>query len=417
MGSSEHAIDSYDVVVAGGGPSAAAMTTLLAREGHRCLIVERGKFPRYHVGESLIPHTYGTLDRLGLLPTLKASAYPEKHSVRFVSRRGTESDPFYFSDRIPGDGSRTWQVERSSFDKMMLDHARDNGVEVREESSVTEVIFDGERAVGVRVESGGSTEEVRAKVTVDATGARTLLGRQLRVRERIPSLSKGTIWTYCRGGARLDGIDAGETTIFTIADRGWFWYIPLPDDIVSVGIVADPGYLFGEDTDGTGDPEAIFDREVAGCPGLADRLSEATRVDRVRARRELAYVNRKTSGDGWVMIGDARAFLDPIYSSGLFLALASGELAADSIHAALAADDVSGSKLGAFEAALGEGLEVVRRLIYAFYDPEFSFGAFAERFPEHRPELIDCLTGDVVGKDMSAFLGALAEMTPVPTPL
>jgi flavin-dependent dehydrogenase len=418
MSSTDHASDEYDVVVAGGGPSATALTTLLAREGHRCLIVERGKFPRYHIGESLIPHTYGTLDRLGLLPKLKASSYPEKHSVRFVSRRGTESDPFYFSERIPGDGSRTWQVERSTFDKMMLDHARENGVEAREETTVSEVLFDGDRAIGVRVDSGdGVTEDIHARVTVDATGARTLLGRQLGVRERIPSLSKGTLWSYYRGGARLDGIDAGETTIFMIPDRGWFWYIPLPDDIVSVGIVASPEYLFGDVKEGTGDAEAILDREVAKCSALADRLSKANRVDRVRGTRELAYVNRQTSGDGWVMIGDARAFLDPIYSSGLFLALASGELAADSIHAALEADDLSGPTLGAFEGALLEGLEVVRRLIYAFYDPEFSFGAFADRFPAHRPELIDCLTGDVVGKDMSAFLGALAEMTPVPDPL
>jgi 2-polyprenyl-6-methoxyphenol hydroxylase-like FAD-dependent oxidoreductase len=161
MSSSERGPESYDVVVAGGGPSATTLATILAKEGHRCLIVERGKFPRYHVGESLIPHTYGTLDRLGLLPALKASSYPEKHSVRFVSRRGTESDPFYFRDRIPGDGSRTWQVERSSFDKLMLDHARESDIEVREEASVSEVIFDGDRAVGVRVESGdGSTQDV-----------------------------------------------------------------------------------------------------------------------------------------------------------------------------------------------------------------------------------------------------------------
>ena len=417
MGKDPGRSDGYDVVVAGGGPSAATLGTLLAREGHRCLLVERGKFPRYHIGESLIPHTYGTLDRLGLLPKLQASDYPVKHSVRFVSRRGTESDPFYFSERISGDGARTWQVERSTFDKLMLDHARENGVDVREETSVAEVLFDGDRAVGVRVEAAdGATEEIGARVVVDATGARTLLGRQLGVREPIDSLRKGTLWSYYRGGARLDGIDAGETTIFLIEDRGWFWYIPLPDDIVSVGIVADPEYLFG-DEEGTGDSEAILDREVAKCAGLAARLSKAERVAPVRRTRHLAYVNRQTAGDGWVMIGDARAFLDPIYSSGLFLALASGELAADSIHAALQADDTSASMLGAFEGALLGGLEVVRRLIYAFYDPEFSFGAFAEQFPEHRPELIDCLTGDVVGKDMAGFLAALSEMTPVPDAL
>jgi flavin-dependent dehydrogenase len=131
----------------------------------------------------------------------------------------------------------------------------------------------------------------------------------------------------------------------------------------------------------------------------------------------MAYRNRQTSGDGWVMIGDAAAFLDPIYSSGLFLALASAELAAGCIHKALEANDVSAARLGGFTRPLWNGIEVIRRLIHAFYDPDFSFHAFVERFPEQRPALIDCLVGDVVEKDMSGFLAALAEMTPVPQPV
>jgi flavin-dependent dehydrogenase len=404
---------SYDVAVIGGGPAGAALATFLARSGHRCVIFEQSTFPRYHIGESLIPHTHGIFERLGLLPQLRASAFPVKHSVRFVSHSGKESVPFYFSETIPGERARTWQVERSQFDCMMLNHARANGVEVHERVGIDKVLFEDRRAVGVQIVSeGGARADVCSNVVVDASGRSCVIGRQLGLRSPLPELRKASVWGYFRGGKRLSGIDAGETTMFLIPGGGWFWYIPLPDDIVSVGLVADPEYVFSE----SDDMEAAFTREVARCTPLADRLSAAQRVGPVRGSRHLAYLNRQTCGDGWVMIGDARAFLDPIYSSGLYLALGSAELAARCIEDALRNRDVSAVRLGAFEPALWKGVDVVRRLIHAFYDPNFSFPRFAERFPEHRAALIDCLVGDVI-KDMSTFTAALAQMTPPPPPL
>ena len=403
----------YDVAVIGGGPGGATLATFLERNGHRCVIFEQSKFPRYHIGESLIPHTHGIFDRLGLLPQLRASAFPVKHSVRFVSHSGKESVPFYFSETIPSERARTWQVERSRFDCMMLDHARANGVEVHEQVSIDKVLLEDGRAVGVQiVPSDGVRTKVRAKVVVDASGRACVIGRQLGLRSPLPELRKSSVWGYFRGGKRLPGIDAGETTMFLIPGGGWFWYIPLPDDMVSVGIVADPEYVFSQ----SDDMEAAFTREVALCAPLEDRLASAERVGPVRGSRHLAYLNRQTCGDGWVMIGDARAFLDPIYSSGLYLALGSAELAAQCIDDALKNDDVSAARLGRFEPALWKGVDVVRRLIHAFYDPNFSFPKFAERFPEHRAALIDCLVGDVI-KDMSAFTAALAQMTSPPPPL
>ena len=253
-----------------------------------------------------------------------------------------------------------------------------------------EVLFEGEQAVGVVAHRGDDPDtEIRGKVIVDSSGRATVIGKQLGLREEIPNLRKASIWSYYRGGQRLAGIDAGETTVFTIADRGWFWYIPLPNDVVSVGIVASPEYLF----DQTSHFEEVFLREVDRCGPLAQRLQNAERVDGVRGIRRLAYLNRQVAGDGWLMIGDAAGFLDPIYSSGLFLALASAELAAGCVHAALEKDDVSAGELGAFTGALWNGVDVVWRLIKAYYDPAFSFRDFAARFPEHRPALIDCLIG------------------------
>jgi flavin-dependent dehydrogenase len=403
----------YDVAVIGGGPGGAALATFLARAGHRCIVFEQAKYPRYHIGESLVPHTYGIFERLGMLPQLRASSFPVKHSVRFVAPDGKASLPFYFTETIKGDGARTWQVERSQFDCMMLDHARANGVEVHEQAAVEKVVFEDGRAVGVRVASAnGSPTEVRAKVVVDASGHACVIGRQLNLLCKLPELRKATAWGYFRGGKRLPGIDAGETTMLLLPGGGWFWYIPLPDDVVSVGIVADPEYLFSQ----SDDLEAAFMRETALCAPLAERLATAERFGPVRGSRHLAYLNRQTCGEGWVMIGDARAFLDPIYSSGLYLALGSAELAAQCIDEALKSADVSAARLGRFEAPLMKGVEVVRRLIHAFYDPKFSFMDFVRRFPEHRVALIDCLVGDVI-KDMSAFTTALAQMTPPPPPL
>jgi flavin-dependent dehydrogenase len=410
----------YDVVVIGGGPAGAAVATLLEPQGHHCLVIDGAAFPRYHVGESLIPHTHGTFERLGLLPRMRESHFPVKHSVRFVPPKMSEAAPFYFSETIEGERSHTWQVERSEFDEICIDNARAAGVEVRMQTHVRSVLFDGDRAVGVRIQSGagetengGNVQDVAARVVVDASGRATVLGKQLGLKTDVPGLDKASIWTYYRGGHRNEGIDAGETTIFVLPDGGWFWYIPLPNDEVSVGIVAAPEYLFRDGPQ----YKTAFAREIELCAPLREWLSGAEPIDELRGIRKLAYLNKRVVGDGWVMVGDAAGFLDPIYSSGLFLALASGELAAGCIDAALRADDVSAARLGAFVDPLWRGVEVIHRLIRAFYDPAFSFGSFAKKYPQQRAAIIDCLIGDVVGKDMSGLLEALAEMSPPPPPL
>jgi flavin-dependent dehydrogenase len=404
----------FDVAVIGGGPAGTALATLLQRQGHRCVVLENTPFPRYHIGESLIPHTYGTLDRLGLLPKLRASSFPKKYSVRFVSPNGEEAQPFYFFETIPGERAQTWQVERATFDQLCLDHAIENGVQVRMQNSVEKVLFDGDRAAGVLVRATGNrSEEIHSRVVVDASGRGTVIGNQLGLKTDVPGLNKATVWSYYRGGQRLEGLDGGETTVFMLPGRGWFWYIPLPDDVVSVGVVADPAYLFDESSDF----ERAFLREVERSSPLCARLTSAVRTGPVRGLRRMAYRNRQVAGNGWLMIGDAAAFLDPIYSSGLYLALASAELASGCIHEALNADDCSAERLGAYVPSLMAGVEIIRALIHAFYDPAFSFRTFVENFPEQKAALIDCLIGDVVNKDMSGFLAALATMTPRPEPL
>ena len=327
-----------------------------------------------------------------------------------MSRDGKQASPFYFSEVLPKEKARTWQVDRAEFDQMMLDHARENGVTVWEDAHVDRVQFDGSRAVGAVVTRNHQHQlHVTSKVVIDASGRSSILGRQLGLKSELPDLRKSSIWGYYAGAERPPGIDAGETTIFLLPEGGWFWFIPLPNDIASVGVVADTDKLLAK----APHHEIAFQQALERCPWLMKRLENSRMTGRIRGMNQLAYVNRKTSGDGWVMLGDARAFLDPIYSSGMLLALASAHMAAERIDHGLRTGDLSGANLGSFEPILTAGVNVIRQLIHAFYDPEFSFPRFLKQFPTQRSALIDCLIGDVF-KDMEAFSAALASMTSPP---
>src|SRR5262249_33473656 len=235
-----------DVVVIGGGPSGSTCSTLLAKAGHQVTLFEREHFPRFHIGESLIPQTYRVLQRLDVLPKMKNSHFVKKYSVQFVSESGRLSAPFYFMDNKPHECSQTWQVERSEFDQMMLNNAREHGVDVHEGHRVLEVLFDGARATGVRVQDEtGKETTVRARVVVDASGQSVMLQRKFKLRVPDPVLNKGAVWTYYQGAYRDTGRDEGATLVLqTKGKKGWFWYIPLHNDVISVGVVAAFDYLF-----------------------------------------------------------------------------------------------------------------------------------------------------------------------------
>ena len=404
------------VVVIGGGPAGATTATLLAKAGHAVRLYERDRFPRYHVGESLIPETFGVLERLGMLPRLRGGPFVEKHSVQFVTEHGKLSEPFYFADYKQGDSARTWQVTRQDFDQLMLDNARAAGVDVREGVRVLEVLFEGTRAVGVRIaDAAGGDTVVPAEVVVDAAGQSGLILDRLSLREWDPVLKKAAIWTYWKGAFRDTGRDAGATVVLqTQGKKGWFWYIPLADDVVSVGVVAGYDYLFKERD--VRDPEAIYFEEVARCPGLGPRLAAADRTGPFRIAKEYSYRSRQLAGDGWVLVGDAFGFLDPLYSSGILLALTSGALAADAISAGLTAGDTRGATLGAWGPAYVAGLERMRKLVCSFYDG-LNFGGLVRRHPDLKPLITDLLIGDLFKPELDRLWppleAALAEQRAV----
>ena len=398
---------STDVVVIGGGPSGSTVSTLLAQHGFKVELFEREHFPRFHIGESLIPETYWVLKRLNMLPKMQGSHFVKKYSVQFVNSKGKLSAPFYFWDNKPHECSQTWQVVRSEFDHMMLNNAREHGVNAHEGIRVLDVIFEGERAAGVRIrKEDGTVQEVKARVVVDASGQIGLLQNRLRLRVWDPILNKGAIWTYWEGAYRDTGKDEGATIVIqTVSRNGWFWYIPLHNNIVSVGVVAPFDDLFK----GRGEYSATYDEEVELCPNVKSRVASAKRVSGYFATKDYSYRATRIAGDGWVMVGDAFGFLDPLYSSGVLLALKSGELAADAIADGLRKGDTSAAQLGHWEDYFNKGVDRMRRLVCEYYEG-FSFGGFVKSFPHLQGTVTDVLIGDVFDGHVDKLWGPMESL-------
>jgi flavin-dependent dehydrogenase len=400
---------SPDVIVIGGGPAGSTVSTLLAKHGCRVVLYERDPFPRFHIGESLIPETYWVFERLGMLGKMKASPFVKKYSVQFVSASGKVSAPFYFWDNKPHECSQTWQVIRGEFDTMMLDNAREHGVQVEQPARVLDVLFEGRQAVGVRVQKeNGAPEEVHARVIVDASGQSTMLQNRFKLRLWDPVLNKGAIWTYWQGAYRAPGQDGGATLVIQTPNKqGWWWYIPQHDDTISVGVVAPFDYLFK----GRGSHEHVYNEEVDACPAVKERISMGRRAAGYFATKDYSYRSKEVAGPGWVLVGDAFGFLDPLYSSGVLLALKSGELAADAIAEGLVKNDVSAAQLGKWGPMFNKGVDRMRRLVCEYYDG-FSFGKFVRTFPHLKGLVTDLLIGDLFTDRVDAVWAPMESLYP-----
>ncbi len=406
--------DSFDTIVIGGGPAGAAAAAILAEHKRRVVVIEREKFPRYHVGESLLPFTFYPLQRLGLVERMRQSAFVKKYSVQFVSTSGRASQPFYFSTRYSPEVAQTWQVLRSEFDLILLNNAREKGATVLEETAVKELLREDGRVVGVRAEDkAGTVREFRAPMTVDCTGRDAFSTVRLGWRMGDPALHKAAVWTYYRGALRDPGIDAGATTVAFVPEKGWFWYIPLHHDVVSVGVVGEGKYL---SRGGTRDPEKMFQREVTQNPWIEQHLASGRQFGPYYITGEYTFHSRYCAADGLLLAGDAFCFLDPVFSSGLMLALKSGVMAGETIHEGLLANDLSPARFAEYGRSLRQGVENMRKLIYAFYNSNFSFRALTDKYPHLAGDVTDCLSGDV-NKDFSALFTAVQEFAPVPDPV
>lgn len=404
----------FDTIIIGAGPAGSSASALLAERGLRVLVLEREKFPRYHIGESLLPFTCFPLKRLGLLEKMRESAFVKKYSVQFVSASGKASQPFYFSTRYEADVAQTWQVLRSEFDQILLENARSKGATILEETTVLELIQEEGRTLGVRARrKSGELLEYRAPMVLDCSGREAFAPTRLNWRIREPKLNKVAVWTYYRDALRDPGIDAGATTVAYVPEKGWFWYIPQHRDMTSVGVVAEGKYLT---RDGVREPRDIFNREIEQNQWIKQHLACGTQVGSYYLTSEFSFRSRYCASDGLLLAGDSFGFLDPVFSSGVMLALKSGTLAADAIYAAYEAQDYSAERFTEYGRFMQEGIENMRKLVYAFYDPNFSFRKLTNKYPETAGPITDCLSGDV-NKDFSKLYAAVAETAEVPEPL
>jgi flavin-dependent dehydrogenase len=403
----------YDAVVIGCGPGGSAVSTALALKGRRVVVLEKEKFPRYHIGESLIPFTYFALERIGMIEKLRASHFVNKYSVQFVNLAGKVSQPFYFTKHSDHPSSKTWQVLRSEFDQMLMENAREKGVAVHEQTAAKELIRENGRVVGVTATGpGGEALEFRAKIVIDASGRDVFTQSRHDWKMMDPTLKKIAVWSYWKGAKRDPGIDEGATTVAYVPHKGWFWYIPLPDDVISVGVVAERDYLYR----GERDADAILLREVEGQPWVRDHVAPGTKIAPAKVTGDYSYRSRHCAADGVVLVGDAYAFLDPVFSSGVFFALTSGVLAADSVDAALTAGDVSAARFEPYGDHLRAGIESMRKLVYAFYDQNFNWGQLFRKHPHLVGDATDCLIGNV-WKDFDELWAGVGEFAKLPPEL
>jgi len=384
---------SYDCIVVGGGPGGSTAAAIVAEQGHSVLLIERDTVPREHVGESLMPEAYWIFERLGIVHEMDRVGFTRKHGVQFVSSNGKESKPFIFADHDDRPSKESWHVKRDQFDKLLYDTAYNRGATCIDNTRVVEIDIRKKGQHRLEIQTAeGKTQEVMGTVIVDASGQSAMIANRLAIKEVYPDLKKAAIWGYFEGAHRAGGGKPEVTCILqTESKDAWFWYIPLYDGTVSVGLVGDNDFLLKRG----GSPQQTFETEIKNCKAVQRRLADATQKGRFQIAKEFSYRTTTKAGDGWVLVGDAGGFIDPIYSSGVYLALKSGLMAGEAVAEGLGKNDVSAKQLGRWEREFESGVTWIRKLVRAYYTKEFSIASFIKEHPQHIGNLTDLLIGKV----------------------
>jgi len=356
----------YEVAIIGGGPAGSTAATLLARAGRRVIVCEREKFPRFHIGESLLPISMKTFTRLGVHEKFERAGFLRKYGGEMASACSEEGVKFYFTDGYRSQTETSYQVPRAEFDQVLLDHAAENGADVREETAVKGIeLFDDRVKLQVQGKSSG-LEKITARYVIDASGRHSVLGNHFKLKETYAHLQKISIFAHYEGVEPDAGRDGTLTRQLRAADR-WFWYIPLPNDRASIGVVLDTA-LYRQTKKA---PEQFLEESLAEQPFLARRMAHARRVTPAYASADFSYRQTRLTGDRWMLAGDAAGFIDPVFSSGVFLALLAGEQCADILDVVLDHPRKARRLFAKYERLLRRVMKGYLRFVDAWYSKEF----------------------------------------------
>src|SRR5438552_2063064 len=352
----------YDAAVIGGGPAGSTVATALAQAGRSVVVFEKEKFPRFHVGESLLPLNLPIFDQLGLAEKIRRAGFQEKYGAFFWNEASGGTRPVVFEKSLDDRHPMAYHVKRGEFDELLLRHSEEAGAVVREETEIREVIFEGERAVGVVARGrGGQDERIRARIVVDASGQTAFLSRRLGTRRLDSKLKRAALFAHYEGVPRPPGKQAGDI-LLPVAEDVWYWIIPFSDGTASVGAVFDPAIAGGAEGETL---EQRFERLIARNAKMMELLTGGRRTSKVHGISDYSAASAKLRGDGYVLVGDAATFLDPVFSTGVFLAMAMGVGAARAIDRAIARHGrVNARDLKGYENYANRLVARFRRFVY-----------------------------------------------------
>src|SRR3984893_9986486 len=370
----------FDFAVAGGGPAGSSAAISLGQRGHSVVLFERDTFPRFPIGESLLSTANDAFAALGVTKRIDAACFPEKWGARLYTHDGRSGRYVDFTDVREVTRPQTYQVCRQEFDRILLERAREVGVDVREGFGVTACEFAPDAAIlGVASRTDAATRRVNVRALVDATGRQGLIARKFNLRTEEPRLANIAIFSHYTNVPRLEGTRPDDIRLIARSDAGWFWLSPISKELISVGVVLPKG-LYRRLAKGS--PEETLSSAISDTPIVAALMREARREWPVRVEKDFSYSASAYAGHRWILAGDAGSFLDPVFSTGVSIAMESGIEAASELHRALAKNDFSASSFAAFSRRQRKRFETFRRFVGGFYTPQFRDVFFSPEPPK-----------------------------------